>query len=94
MTSSRKYAEIAAAALGKMLRDGTDSGKVAEIVESVLADATREREDEERQHLAEVEATAATRLARRGQGRLLADLRQRKPHAAIRLCRERISRRS
>jgi PAS domain S-box-containing protein len=64
MTSSRKYAEIAAAALGKMLRDGTDSGKVAEIVESVLADATREREDEERQHLAEVEATAATRLAR------------------------------
>jgi PAS domain S-box-containing protein len=64
MTSSRKYAEIAAAALGKMLRDGTDSGKVTEIVESVLADATRKREDEERQHLAEVEATAATRLAR------------------------------
>jgi hypothetical protein len=50
MTSSRKYAEIAAAALGKMLRDGTDSGKVAEIVESVLADATREREDKERQN--------------------------------------------
>jgi PAS domain S-box-containing protein len=37
---------------------------VAEIVESVLADATREREDKERQNLAEVEATAATRLAR------------------------------
>ena len=41
MTSSRKYAEIAAAVLGKMLRDRADSGKVADIFESVLADATR-----------------------------------------------------
>ena len=64
MTSSRKYAEIAAAALGKMLRAGADSGKVADIVESVLADATRERDEDERQHLAEVEAAAATRLSR------------------------------
>jgi hypothetical protein len=44
MTSSRKYAEKAAAALSKVLRDGTDSGKVADIVEMVLADATRARE--------------------------------------------------
>jgi PAS domain S-box-containing protein len=64
MTSSRKFAEIAAAALGKMLPAGTDSGKVADIVEGVLADATREREQDERQHLAEVEAAAATRLSR------------------------------
>jgi PAS domain S-box-containing protein len=64
MTSSRKYAEIAAAALDKMLPAGIDSGKVADIVESVLADATREREQDERQHLAEVEAAAATRLSR------------------------------
>jgi PAS domain S-box-containing protein len=64
MTSSRKYAEKAAAALGKVLRDGTDSGKVADIVETVLADATREREKEERQHLAEVQTAAATRLSR------------------------------
>jgi PAS domain S-box-containing protein len=64
MTSSRKYAEIAAAALGKMLRDRADSGKVADIFESVLADATRERDEDERQHLAEVEAAAATRLSR------------------------------
>ena len=47
-----------------MLRDGTDSGKVADIVEMVLADATRAREKEERQHLAEVETAAATRLSR------------------------------
>ena len=64
MTSSRKYAEIAAAALGKMLRDRANSGKVADIFESVLADATRERDEDERQHLAEVEAAAATRLSR------------------------------
>jgi PAS domain S-box-containing protein len=64
MASPRKYAEIAAAALGKMLRDGTDSGEVADIVESVLADAKREHQAEERQHLAAVEAAAATRLAR------------------------------
>jgi len=64
MTSSRKYAEKAAAALGKVLRDGADSGKVADFVEAVLADATREREKEERQHLAEVETAAATRLSR------------------------------
>ncbi|MCJ7529023.1 MAG: PAS domain-containing protein, partial [Methyloceanibacter sp.] len=64
MTSSRKYAEKAAAALSKVLRDGTDSGKVADIVEMVLADATRAREKEERQHLAEVETAAATRLSR------------------------------
>jgi adenylate cyclase len=64
VTSSRKYAEIAAAALDKMLPAGIDSGKVADIVESVLADATREREEDERQHLAEVEAAAAIRLSR------------------------------
>jgi hypothetical protein len=58
MTASRKYAEIAAAALGKMLRDRADSGKVADIFESVLADATRERDEDERQHLAEVEVGA------------------------------------
>ena len=64
MTSSRKYAEIAATALGKMLRADADSGKVADIFESVLADATRERDEDERQHLAEVEAAAAIRLSR------------------------------
>ena len=64
MTSTRKYAEIAAVALSKMLRAGADSGKVADIVESVLADATRELEVGERQHLAEVEAAAATRVSR------------------------------
>jgi PAS domain S-box-containing protein len=64
MTSSRKYAEKAATALGKMLRAGTDSGKVADIVETVLADATREHDEKERQRLADIEAAAATRLAR------------------------------
>ena len=64
MTSSRRYAEIAAASLGKVLLAGTDPGKVADIVESVLVDATHEREQDERQHLAEVEAAAATRLSR------------------------------
>jgi PAS domain S-box-containing protein len=64
MTSTRKYAEIAAAALAKMLRDGTDFGNVADIVESVLADANREQQEQERRHVAEVEATAADRLAR------------------------------
>jgi PAS domain-containing protein len=47
-----------------MLRAGTDSGEVADIVESVLADVTRERDEKERQHLAAAEAAAATRLAR------------------------------
>ena len=64
MTSSRKYAEKAATALGKMLRAGTNSGKVADIVETVLADATREHDENERQRLADIEAAAATRLAR------------------------------
>ncbi len=64
MTSTRKYAEIAAAALSKVLRAGTDSGKVADIVESILADATRELEEGERQYLAKVEAAAATRVSR------------------------------
>ena len=64
MTSTRKYAEIAAAALRKMLRAGADSGKVADIVESILADATRELDEGERQYLAEVEAAAATRVSR------------------------------
>jgi adenylate cyclase len=64
MTPPRKNAEIAAAALAKMLQDGTDSRKVVDIVEGVLADATREQKEEERQHVAEVEATAATRLGR------------------------------
>ena len=62
--TSRKYAEKAAAALGKMLQAGTDSGKVADIVESVLADATREHDENERRHVADIEAAAATRLAR------------------------------
>jgi len=47
-----------------MLKAGTDSGKVADIVESVLAEATREHEEQERQHLAEVEAAAEVKLAR------------------------------
>ncbi|HXG78796.1 MAG TPA: PAS domain-containing protein [Methyloceanibacter sp.] len=64
MPPSRKYAEIAAAALAKMLRDGTDTGKVADIVESILADADREHWEQERKHVAEVEAAAASRLAR------------------------------
>ncbi len=64
MTSARKHAEKAAAALGKMLRAGADSEKVADIVESVLADATREQDEKERRHVAEIEAAAATRLAR------------------------------
>ena len=62
--TSRKYAEKVAAALGKMLQAGTDSGKVADIVESVLADATREHDENERRHVADIEAAAATRLAR------------------------------
>jgi PAS domain S-box-containing protein len=62
--TSRKYAEKAAAALGKMLQAGTDSSKVADIVESVLADATREHDESERRHVADIEAAAATRLAR------------------------------
>ncbi len=64
MTSSRKYAEIAAAALGKVLPPGTDSKGVADIVESVLAEASREHQEGERQHVAEVEAAAKERLAR------------------------------
>ena len=64
MTSARKSAEIAAAALAKMLRDSNDSGRVADIVESVLTDANREQEEQERRHVAEVEAAAATRLTR------------------------------
>ncbi len=64
MTSSRRSAEIAAAALGKVLQAGTDPGHVADIVETALADATRERQEDERQHLAQVEAAAATRLSR------------------------------
>ena len=64
MSSSRKYAEIAAAALAKLLQDGTDSRKVVDIVEGVLADAKREHREEEHQHVAEVEAAAADRLAR------------------------------
>jgi len=64
MTSSRKYAEIAAAALGKVLPAGTDSKDVADIVESILAEASREHQEEERQHVAEVEAAARQRLAR------------------------------
>lgn len=64
MTSARKSAEIAAAALAKMLRDSNDSGRVADIVESVLTDANREQEEQERRHVVEVEAAAATRLAR------------------------------
>jgi len=47
MIPPRKYAEIAAASLAKMLKAGTDSGKVADIVESVLAEATREHEEQE-----------------------------------------------
>ena len=47
-----------------MLQAGTNSGKVADIVESVLADATREHREQERQHVANVEAAAATRLSR------------------------------
>lgn len=104
MASSRKYAEIAAAALAKMLRDGADSGEVADIVERILADANREQQAQERKHVAEVEAAAASRLAR-----LLAaspaviysfeakgepDLCQSQHRAAVRLCRQRISRRS
>jgi PAS domain S-box-containing protein len=61
MASSRKYAEIAAAALGKVLPPGTDSKSVADIVESILAEASREHQ--ERQHVAEVEAAAEQRLA-------------------------------
>ncbi len=64
MTSSRKYAEIAAAALGKVLPPGIDSKGVADIVESVLAEASREHTEEERQHLAEVEAAAEEKLVR------------------------------
>ena len=62
--TSRKYAEKVATALGKMLQAGTDSGKVADIVESVLADATSEHDENERRHVADIEAAAATRLAR------------------------------
>ncbi len=47
-----------------MLRAGANSGSVADIVESVLADATREHDEEERRHVADVEAAATTRLAR------------------------------
>src|SRR5262245_22487181 len=64
MTSSRKYAEKAAAALGRMLGADADSGRVADILESILADAKREHDETERQHVAEIEAAAATRLAR------------------------------
>ncbi len=62
MTSTRKYAEIAAAALSKMLRAGADSGEVADIVESVLADTTRELEVGERRHLAEALEAIVARL--------------------------------
>ena len=64
MTAPRKYAEIAAAALAKMLKAGTKPEKVADIVESVLAEATRGQEEVERQHLAEVEAAVEVKLAR------------------------------
>ena len=60
----RKYAEIAAASLAKMLKPETDSGHVADIVETVLADATREQQEGERLHLAETEAAADARLKR------------------------------
>ena len=64
MRSSRKYAEIAAAALGKVLPPGTDSGHVADIIESILAEASRDHQEEERQHVADVEAAAERKLAR------------------------------
>ncbi len=64
MTSSRKYAEIAAAALGKVLPPGADPRSVADIVERVLAEASREQEENERQCMAEVKAAAEERLAR------------------------------
>ena len=64
MRSSRKYAEIAAAALGKVLPPGTDSGRVADIIESILAEASRDHHEEERQHVADVEAAAEQKLAR------------------------------
>ena len=64
MRSSRKYAEIAAAALGKVLPPGTDSGRVADIIESILAEASRDHQEEERQHVAEVEVAAEQKLAR------------------------------
>ena len=63
MRSSRKYAEIAAAALGKVLPPGIDSGRVADIIESILAEASRDHHEEERQHVAEVEAAAEQKLA-------------------------------
>jgi len=47
-----------------MLRAGTHSGKVAEIIETILVDATQERDEKERQHVVEVEAATTTRLAR------------------------------
>jgi PAS domain S-box-containing protein len=64
MRSSRKYAEIAAAALGKVLPPGTDSGRVTDIIESILAEASRDHQEEELQHVAEVEAAAEQKLAR------------------------------
>ena len=64
MRSSRKYAEIAAAALGKVLSPGADSGRVADIIESILAEASRDHQEEERQHVAEVEVAAEQKLAR------------------------------
>ena len=62
--TTRKYAEIAATSLANMLKPGTDSGHVADIVEIVLADATREQQEGERLHLAETEAAADARLKR------------------------------
>jgi hypothetical protein len=65
MTFSRKYAAIAMAALDKVLPPGIDLKGVAEIVESVLAEASREHKEEERQHLAEIEATSSTAISPR-----------------------------
>ena len=47
-----------------MLRADADQASVADIVEAVLAEATREREEAIRRHLAEVEAAAETKLSR------------------------------
>src|SRR5581483_5291319 len=53
-----------AAALDKVLPPGADPKTVADIVESVLAEASREHREKERQHLAEAKAAAEQKLAR------------------------------
>jgi hypothetical protein len=63
MTSSRKYAELAMAALDKVLPPGVDS-KTAGIVERVFGRGIARAQRRRTERLAEIEAAAEEKLVR------------------------------